>query len=297
MNVKHVGAWTLVVSMLGASVARADDPPADPGEGVVQPVQYSTGGPPSQTPLVPADAGPPPVPQVSRWIAGPTCDCCGPFTGRTIGYEIYLRNGVSLPFGSGPIAKDLDPGWVVQGGARLLFFNPSKLGAWTIDLSVSNIFNHAMSEHQVTLNNLIVPNPNFISALPPSPSNPTSIVRPTTIVTFSRYNRTFVNAAFGREWYLWDSANSNGRMWRAGFDFGPRYGTEKLDLDQLHHRTHVAGGVFIALHTDVEWPCGACIYQAGFRAEWSYTFSEILQDQNNAEVYDVLLMLNLGVRF
>jgi hypothetical protein len=289
MKWKHVGACALIVSMLGASAVRAEDPPAAPGEGVVQPVQYSSGDA-APAPVM-ADAGPPPVPQVSRWIAGPTCDCCGPFTGRTIGYEIYLRNGVSLPFGAGPIAKDLDPGWVVQGGARVLFFDPSKLGAWTIDLSVSNIFNHAQSEHTATLQNIIVPGPANILG------QSTAMVLPSKDVTFSSYNRTFVNAAFGREWYLWDPANCNGRMWRAGFDFGPRYGTEKLNLNELRHRTHVAGGAFISLHTDVEWPCGACIYQAGFRAEWSYTFSEILQDQNNAEVYDVLLMLNLGVRF
>ena len=42
---------------------------------------------------------------------------------------------------------------------------------------------------------------------------------------------------------------------------------------------------------------GLVLDQAGFRAEWSYTFSEILQGQNNGDVQDVLLMLNLGVRF
>src|SRR5262249_42403750 len=141
---------------------------------------------------------------------------------------------------------------------------------------------------KATLENIIVPAQ--FQGLP-------AIVLPTIDVTFSRLNRTFVNAAFGREWYLWDSANSNGRMWRAGFDAGPRYGTEKLDLNELRHRTKVAGGVFVALHTDLEWPCGACIYQAGLRAEWSYTFSEILQDQNNADINDMLLMLNFGVRF
>jgi hypothetical protein len=122
-------------------------------------------------------------------------------------------------------------------------------------------------------------------------------VVPSIDVTFNRLNRTFVNAAFGREWYLWDPSNSNGWMWRAGFDIGGRYGSGKLDLNQLPHRNKVFGGGFVSLHTDIEWPCGACIYQAGFRAEWDYTASEILQSQNNGDVQDVNLMLTFGVRF
>jgi hypothetical protein len=287
------------VTWLGASAVRAEDPPAVPGENVVQPVQYRDVETMTSPKEVGAESGPAPVPQLSRWITGPGYDCCGPFTGRTLGYEVYLRNGVSLPFGNGVIARDLDPGWVIQGGARVLIFNPSKLAAWTADLSVSNIYNHAHGDNMATLEHIVVPNPNFISQLPAGPGNPMGLVVPPFDVTFNRYNRTFVNAAFGREWYLWEPANSNGCMWRAGVDAGPRYGTSKLNLNDriIGHRTHVVGGAFVALHTDIEWPCGPCIYQAGFRAEWSYTFSEILQDQNNAEVYDALLMLNFGVRF
>jgi hypothetical protein len=286
MNVKHVGLLAMVVTMLGASAVRAEGPPAEAGQGVVHPITYG-----ADTPPAPSEPGPSPTPQVSRWIAGPTCDCCGPFTGKTIGYEIYLRSGVSVPFGSGPIAKDLDPGWTIQGGARVLFFNPSKLAAWTVDLSVSNVFNHAHGEHKATLNNIIVPGPANIFG------QSTSQTVPSIDVTFNGLNRTFVNAAFGREWYLWDPANSNGWMWRAGFDLGPRYGTGKLDLNELPHRTKVFGGGFVSLHTDLEWPCGAYIYQAGFRFEWDYTASDILQSQNNGDVQDANFMLTFGVRF
>jgi hypothetical protein len=287
MNVKHVGLCAMVVTMLGASAVRAEDPPTEPGQGIVQPITYNSDAPVPPPP----DAGPSPLPLLSRWITGPQCDCCGPFSGKTIGYEVYLRNGVSLPFGGSVVAKDLDPGWVIQGGARVLFFNPTKLAAWTVDLSISNVYNHAHGENKATLNNIIVPGPSNIFG------QSTAQVIPSIDVTFNRFNRTFFNAAFGREWYLWDPANSNGCMWRAGIDLGPRYGTGKLDLNELQHRTHVFGGVFISLHTDIEWPCGACIYQAGFRAEWDYTFSEILQSQNNADVQDVNLMLHFGVRF
>ena len=286
MNVKHIGLCALVVTLLGATAVRAQEPLAAPGPYPAEP--FVQGAPPVTGPV---DASPSPVPQLSRWITGPPGDCCGPFGGKTIGYEIYLRNGVSIPFGNGVLARDLDVGWVIQGGARVLFFNPAKLAAWTVDLSVSNVNNHADGEHKALLEHIIVPGtPNILG-------QSTSTVLPSIEVTFHRYNRTFVNAAFGREWYLWDPANSCGSMWRAGVDAGPRYGSSKLELNELPHRTHVIGGVFVSLHTDVEWPCGACIYQAGFRAEWSYTFSEILQDQNNANVHDVMLMLNLGVRF
>jgi hypothetical protein len=301
MNVKHVGAYTLVVTVLGASIVRAEDPPAVPGENVVQPVQYGSPATTAAPPPALADAGPPPVPQVSRWIAGPACDCCGPFGGQTLGYEIYLRNGISLPFGSGPLAKDLDAGWVIEGGARLLIFSPSKLAAWTVDLGIVNINNRARGDHPADLFDIVVPNPNFIPQLGPSVGNPATILLHGATVRFDHYNRTFASAAFGREWYLWDPANSCGLMWRAGIDLGFRYGTSKLDLQNLPphepHRTKVIGAPVVSVHTDIEWPCGACIYQAGFRAEWSYTFSEILQDQNDANVSEGLLMLNLGVRF
>ncbi len=287
MNVKHVSLLALVVTLGSLSAVRAEDPPAVPGEFAVKPIGYG-GDQPAPPPEAPA---PSPVPQVSRWIVGPACDCCGPFGGRTIGYEIYLRNGLSLPFGNGVLARDLEAGWAMEGGARVLFFNPGKTAAWTVDLGITNIYNKADGNHTATLQNIWVPGAANIFG------QATSTLLPSIDVTFDDYNRTFVNAGFGREWYLWDAANCNGWMWRAGFDAGPRYGTSKLELNELRHRTKVIGGVFVAAHTDLEIPCGACIWQAGFRAEWAYTFSEILQDQNDADVHDILLMFNLGVRF
>jgi hypothetical protein len=116
-------------------------------------------------------------------------------------------------------------------------------------------------------------------------------------VTFSGLNRTAGVLALGREWYLSEAPGGFGATWRAGFDVDGLYGSEKLDLNELRHRTKVFYGTAIAAHTDLEYPCGACIWQVGFRVEVDFTFSEILQDQNNADVYDVNLLLNLGVRF
>jgi hypothetical protein len=296
MNLKHVGLCALVVIVSSANAVPAQETPS-----ATMDSPYKAGMAMTPVSEVPPPAAPPaepgPVPQLSQYILGPQCDCCGPLGGNTIGYEIYLRNGVSLPFGPGPLAKDLDPGWVLQGGARVLFINPPHTAAWTVDLGIVNIYNHASSEHPATLNTIFVPNPNFIPGLNIPGNNP-SIALPSIDVTFNRYNRTFASAAFGREWYLWDPANScGGLLWRAGVDGGFRYGTSKLDLNELPHRTKVIGAPFLSAHTDLEWGCGACIWQAGFRFEWSYTFSEILQDQNNAAVHDIMLMLNLGVRF
>src|SRR5262249_40400969 len=140
MNVKSVGLCALVLTLFGVSAVRGDDPPPPEKIGMPSPTPPSSepsAPPPAAEPSVPA---PPPgvAPRLSDWILGPRCDCCGPLGAKSLGYELYLRNGVSLPFGSGPLAKDLDPGWVIHGGSRLLFFDPGQDAAWTIDLGVRN---------------------------------------------------------------------------------------------------------------------------------------------------------------
>src|SRR5207247_188290 len=100
-------------------------------------------------------------------------------------------------------------------------------------------------------------------------------------VTVSGLNRTFVNLGMGREWYMWHSANTPGNNWRMGMDFGGRYGSEKADFHEIRHRTDVVGGVYASLHTDLEIPCGCCIFQCGLRGQWAYTWSDILQKQSD----------------
>jgi hypothetical protein len=113
----------------------------------------------------------------------------------------------------------------------------------------------------------------------------------------TEWNRTFANLALGGEWYLSGPATCNHRTWRSGFDVGGRWGTAKMDLTGIQHRTGVLTGVFAAVHSDLEIPCGCYLFFAGVRAEWGYTFSDILQSQNDADVMDVNLMLTAGVRF
>ena len=63
------------------------------------------------------------------------------------------------------------------------------------------------------------------------------------------------------------------------------------------HLTDTIGGVYASLHSDLDIPCGCCVFQLGFRAEWDYTWSDILQIQNKSDVQDINLMVSLGVRY
>ena len=78
------------------------------------------------------------------WI---TCDrpgCCGPVGGNgPIGWELYVRSGVSIPTGSGILQDTLDAGWMTTIGARTLFFNPATTAAWTWDVGLGYTYNDA----------------------------------------------------------------------------------------------------------------------------------------------------------
>lgn len=128
-------------------------------------------------------------------------------------------------------------------------------------------------------------------------------------VTVSDLNRTFVNVGFGRDWYLNGPAptylnaddrggcGGGGPVWRVGLDGGGRYGSAKLELHEIHHRTDTIAGAFIGAHADVEVPCGCCIFQAGVRVEYGYTWMDILQQHNDTDLSDVNLLFSAGVRF
>jgi len=109
-------------------------------------------------------------------------------------------------------------------------------------------------------------------------------------------NRTFVNGAFGREWYLNAPANAAGWKWRAGFDLGGGIGSGLLNFVDLRHKTDTIYDVVISLHSDIEVPYGCCTFTYGFRAEWDYTWTDLIQ-RNNGQLQDVNLLLAFGVRF
>jgi hypothetical protein len=101
----------------------------------------------------------------------------------------------------------------------------------------------------------------------------------------------------GREWYLWAPADQPGSKWRVGMDLGGRVGVARADFNEITHRTDNLWGAFVAIHSDWEIPCGSCIWMAGVRTEWGYSWMGILQSFNNSDIADLGLMLNLGVRF
>jgi hypothetical protein len=268
MSAKARFSSVLVLALFTGYTAQGQSPAAPPAE--TQPAVLPA---PTAAPLPPAIV-PGPVDH-----AGPSCngpDCHGPVgADGFIIYEAYVRNGLSIPFGGGVLARSLDVGWDVQGGVRSLFFNQGMDAAWTVDASISNIVQHA-SMNPIILD---VAGGFFLPA------------------SANELNRTYANLALGGEWYLAGSANGTHRTWRAGFDVGGRWGTAKVELHDAQHRTGVLTGVFAAVHSDYEIPCGCYLFVAGVRAEWGYTFSDILQSQNDSDVMDINLMLTAGVRF
>ena len=194
---------------------------------------------------------------------------------------------------TGFLAKTLETGWEVEGGGRSLFFNPDGTAAWTVDLGLSNINNHGQHSDRVAILNIFETDALGVTAKHLVP------------VTISNLNRTYGNLSLGREWYLWGTAGNcagcgnigDGTNWRAGVDLGGRYGTERLELHEIRHRTEVIEGLFAALHTDLEIPCGGWLFVVGARVEWGNTWMhQILQDlPENLQNIDVLV--NFGVRY
>jgi hypothetical protein len=294
MNAKRACLVALVVAAVGTGAARAQvyggGSAASPG--AIQPPALPAPGPRP----APVD-GPVPPPaglQLSDYILGSKPDCCGPLGGDgPISTELYVRLGTSIPLQSGFFGHTLEDGWVIQGGGRALFFNPAADAAWTADFSISNAYNHGQhSDMSALLFLLFTDNVGVTSRVPFR-------------VTIRDLNRTFVNLAFGREWYIWAPAANCptcGRMsdepnWRVGFDAGVRYGSAKLELHEIKHRTEVIEGAFLSVHTDLEVPCGGWVFVVGGRLEWGNTWMHTLLQDTPENVQDVNLLMTLGVRY
>jgi hypothetical protein len=245
----------------------------------------------------PPNRGEPPVygPGLSEWLEYPRSPhCCGPVGANgPINSELYVRSGFIFPVGGGALNRNLYNGWAIEAGGRVLFFNPAIDRAWTIDLGIVNIYNNAHgNSQQFTLFNAPV-------RVAGPTGTPVITNFPVVSASPADLNQTFASLSGGREWYLWGTADC-GRgapNWRAGFDAGGRWGTGKLDMHEINHRLDVIGTAFFALHTDIEYPCGCCTPFAGLRGEYGYTWTDLLQHQNRADVPYLGLLFNLGVRF
>jgi hypothetical protein len=283
MNAKTVLATALLVTACSLQTVRAQSPG---GAGQLP------------APDAAATSAPAVAPQytLSGWIRGDKYNCCdhadsccayGP-----LGYELFLRAGPSIQIGSGILADSSLTGVSVGGGGRLLLFNCDCAEAWTAELGVTDIMNREhTSPPGITLINVLVPNGVGGSTSTTFGQNGVPGV------TLRTVNRCFFDYAGGKEWYLVGSGSTHGPTWRVGFDIGGRWGSESATFNQIEHRTDSILGAYTAAHTDLEIPCGSVLFQAGVRLEYGYTWSEILQSQNNSDMQDISILFSIGMRF
>ena len=279
----YLGALVLMTVGLGTGRAQPDK------------IGYSPSPALAPTPTevnVPLSSTTKPAPALSQWIVGTDPDCCGPLGNHTpLMTELYFRSGFSFPYENGQLGKSLNTGWDIEGGGRALCFNERGDAAWTLSMGVLNIHNDAEDNPpDIRLLNLKLPG-----------TNQTTVTLPQLIAHVRSLNRTFLTGGVGREWYMLGAAtgtrDNDCAKWRIGYDLGGRWGSAKVDLFETLHRTDVIGGAYVAIHSDIDIPCGCCTFFGGIRGEYSYTWSDILQIQNKAEFGEFGLLFSLGVRY
>jgi hypothetical protein len=297
-----------------------EDSPRVPGN-----VPFYSGPQSLLPPTTEAPAPPPGHYQLSSWMLYPRSPgCCGP-TGSfgPIAAELFFQVGPSFPIGGGAFGHEFGVGWDIEGGARTLLFNPQCDAAWAIVVSASNINNHASDQSEkFNLNGLttgqtglVITNPATglpsinasraaIYGINPSTLNGTTTqVLPQFPVTVRELNRTYVSLGLGHDWYLWGPAHvvgiSPGELpnLRVGVEFGGRWGTADLRLNEITNREDTIGALYCAVYSDFEYPWHCCVFMAGLRLEYSYTWDDVLQHQNPSDAQDINLLVTAGVRF
>jgi hypothetical protein len=259
------------------------------------PLGTLTGQPVAEVPgpVLPTGAYPSPY-----FTDGP--GCCGPL-GRhgRVGYEIYSYTGPTWAIGEGEFTRRLQTGWMVGGGGRSLFFDPSHTTAWVADVGLSYQYNRGEEDDPVRTDVRQPPLRNqFTGEL---------TVRPDilTEVRVRALHRTNFNFGVGHDWWyrgpgsvgLEDCTNM-----RAGLLLGGRWGTAHVDLEPVAtpggyaRRQKVTHGIFLAAHGTCEIPMGTWILFAGLRAEWAYDWTNIVPPMNG-NMHSLNLLLHSGIRF
>jgi hypothetical protein len=292
MSGKSVCLTSVMMALLSLGVVQGQDY-SRLGSSIVPGSPGSSLGP--ATGVNASEAGPPLIGEpiithssISSWLVyprSPGCACQAGGDGPISG-EVYAQTGFSFPISGNYFGRVFGVGWDVEGGGRLHLFNPEMDADWLIGLSVSNVYNDAV-ERSIPRTLISVVN-RF-----------TGILTPSVTVTMRDYNRTYVGAYVGREWYLCGAAESDGvtPTWKWGINGGGRYGTDKLEVGEIQHLTKRIEALFGAIHTEVEVPYGPAILSFGLWGEYAYTWSDILQPQNNSDLMELNLMLTAGVRF
>lgn len=287
------------------------------GQEPANPEKLSVDAPPMSVPMAPAappspidtlTAPPtataghslPPGTVTSPWV-GPVpagADCCGP-VGRNgpLTYELYGVTGPSLPIAGGEFIGALKTGWVVGGGGRSLWFNPAGDRAWVLDLGLTYTHNFGRSQR---IYDIFTPSSQLDqnTGLPTAPDqlNPFFI---------RELTRTSFNFALGHDWFLSGPGYAGTMLapnWRVGAEVGGRWGTAHVDLIPIADTTNylrkhdVYHGVFLGVHSDYERPLGAAILFAGLRAQWGYTWTDLIPPQDG-EIQDINLLMTFGVRY
>jgi hypothetical protein len=294
MSAKSVFTWALVLSLAGFGTARCQTP-----EGPT-PVPFAPPSFPVTIPAGPKDPVPEmQIPSLSSWILNPRGDLRGPYGGDgPIRLELFLRSGVDFPVGGGKFMETLQTGWTIDGGLRTLCFNTAGDAAWAFELGILNTFNHGKRPDIQFPLSILVPPPtaNVVGATTPQRVN---FGRDPGVpgVTTESLNRTYVTFGAGREWFGTLSILPQCWHWRFGVDAGGRWGTESMGFNEIRHRTDTIGGVYAAIHSDLEIPvnCGYVFF--GLRLEYAYTWADILQDTTNTDVQDLNFLFNVGLRF
>lgn len=235
----------------------------------------------------------------SPWVGSRRCgsNCNGPVGANgPLGYELYVRTGPNLVVGGEDLGLSVRTGWSTGGGGRALLFNPAGDRAWVLDLGINYIYNQGKDQRVlgVFTPGALDPNTN----LPTDPDEVNSY--------FIRgLHRTNFNFAIGRDWFLRGAGNLGmepGPNWRVGADVGGQWGTSHVDLipvgDPTNYlrRTSVTHGFFIGSHATWEKPLGAYILYGGLRAQWGYTWANLIPPLGS-DISDVSLLMTVGLRY
>src|SRR5262245_6501605 len=162
---------------------------------------------------------------LSDWIVY-RCDACeGRYERACPLYtEIYSHFGASVPVGGMTLSRELKTGWSFVGGARALFFNEEYSAAWIVDAHVINTNESAGKQ-------------NTAFPLTITHNGTKTVFGPGGIpgATLQNSNRTMFGLGAGRDWWLWRPANFDGCTWRVGVDGGGRYGSGRVNFNELGH--------------------------------------------------------------